>query len=241
MRILAAILIVASTPVWAEPLRIGTESDFQPYVFMDDDNTRRGFDVDFMEKLCAAGRFECEWVEVPFADLFTRLAAGDYDVAIGGILTTPERDILTDWTDAYRVYEEEGLATFAGLNMEIDPETARIAVQGGTVHEGLLNEHGLYAIPYPSNSDALNALFNGDADMFFSSSGYVDDLEKRGETRLVNLGSITYDNGGPLIAVSKSKPDLRAKLDDIIDALQADGTIALLGAKWFPQTPQDDS
>ncbi len=238
IRWIAAMLVMA-VPLWAEPLRIGTESDYRPYIFLDEAGQRDGFDVDLADMICDRGGFECHWIEVPFDQLFTGVAAARFDIAIGGIGSAPDRDRLVDWTRIYREVEEaEG--GFAGLSQDIDPTRARISVLTASTQMNVLIARGYAPIPYPSNKAALEALFAGEVDLFFGSRLYLAQLVEAGEDRLLDLGTLSYADNGTRIAVRKDRPDLRMRLDTILDVLEDNGSLALIGAKWFPETEQRD-
>lgn len=238
IRWLIAFMLLA-LPGLAEPLSIGTESDFQPYVFMDESDVRDGYDVDLANLICARGGFECSWIEVPFDQLFTGVATGQFDIAIGGIGTTPDRDLIVDWTRSYR-RSDESIGSFAGLTDKVDFTTARIGVLGGSTQMNILLENGFDPKRYASNQAVLDALFIGEIDAFFGSRMYLSRIIDAGETRLIELGSITYDDQGPQIAVSKTNPELRDRLNVILDELDKSGAIAVIAAKWFPQPEQSD-
>ncbi|MCG6903877.1 MAG: transporter substrate-binding domain-containing protein [Rhodobacter sp.] len=235
-----AILLALTGTLQAEPLRIGTETDYRPYIFIDEAGNRDGFDVDLMAEICARGDHDCTWVEVPFNLLFSGLAEGRFDLAIGGVGATPERDRLVDWTRPYR-RTNTASSSFAALDTDVDLDTARVGVQGGTVQEELLRENGYSAIPYISNQAAIDALFAGEVDVFFGTSGYLAQFSKAGETPIFDLGQIDYADDGPQIAVAKSNPALRDSLNALIEDMLSDGTITLLDVRWFPSAEQEDS
>lgn len=232
--------VFAAQTVTAESLRIGTEPDYRPYIFKAEDGTHAGFDVELMTQICAQGGFDCVWIDVAFDQLFTGVAEGLFDVAVGGIGDNPERNLLVDWTTPYRK-SDGSLAYFAGLRDDIDLSTARISVQGGTTQETVLRDEGYFPVIFASQTAALDALFDGTVDVFFSSSSHLSQLVANGETRLIELDSINYDSGGPQIAVSKGKPELRARLDQILDAMTLDGRLSVLNAKWFPDETETDT
>lgn len=231
-------LSLCAAPAVAETLRIGTESDFKPHIFWDENGARTGFDPEFMEAVCTAGAFDCEWIEMPFDELFTGLADGLYDIAVGGIGDTPQRAKYADWTDSYRPLES-GVSTLVAFSRDFDPATAKVSVQAGTKQHDLLLNEGFVAVPYPSNTAAFEALKQGEVDVFFAANSYIFPLSQA-EPDLWNVGELTYADGGVQIAVRKGQPELRAKLNGIIAGLIENGTVALLEARWFPNNTAQD-
>lgn len=227
---LIGLLALLGGTAQAEPLRIGTESGYRPYIFIDANGERAGYDVDLADLICERGGFECTWVEVAFEDLFTGLARGDFDIAIGGIGDTPERLEIVDFTRPYSDVPD-AVNHFGALSGDIDPESVPIGVQGGTIQYDLLIENGYDVRSYPTFDAAIAALRKGDVGAVFSAPRYLDHIEPP----LFDLGSIASDDASPQIAVSRSKPQLRTRIDAILDALRADGSLRRLDVIWFPR------
>ena len=217
----------------AEPLRIGTESDFAPYIAMNDAGQREGYDVDLMAAICERGPYDCTWVEQPFSDLFTGLDAGAYDIVIGGVGNTPDRAQFADWTAPYR-HVETGRSSFAALSDKIDPRDVKVSVQVGTLQETELRKRGYDVVTYPSNTSALQAMLNGEIPVFFATVGYLQEIERNIDAKLFNLGDLTYPESGPQIGVQKTQTDLLVRLNEILADLAEDGTLDRLELRWFP-------
>lgn len=236
IRALAAGLVLLSGGAWAEgvapdPLRIGTESDFAPYIFRDETGALSGIDSELGAELCRRGNFACEWIETPFADLLPGLAEGRFDIVIAGIGPTPERREFADFTAAYT--PAGGTAAYAGLPDAPPPDRARIAVQEATLHEDHLIAQGMTVLPWPSNEDAFQAVERGEADLFFGSATYVEDRIATRASPLRALYTEELDSAGAAIAVARGAADLLTRLDAILAALEADGTLPVLRARWF--------
>ena len=235
----ALICALAAGPLAAEPLRIGTESDYRPYIFLDQSGERTGFDPELMDLICARGEFDCTWIEMPFSELFTGVAADRYDIAIGGIGISPGRDAFVDWSAPYR--DQNGSAVrFAGLNSNIDVTTARIGVVGSTKHELVLKNSGYDPIPYPNNTAIYDALLAGEIEVFAATSSYLAGLTDTEGNPLHDLGRLDYEDSGIRIAVSKNQSELRARLNTLIENLRDEGELQILERRWFPTTPARD-
>ena len=244
IRLMALALMLAG-PAWAEsptqvstaarqPMTIGTEPGFAPYIFLDTAGQITGFDRDMGDELCLRAGFDCTWVAADFNALIPDLAAGQFDLVIAGLTDTPERRQSVDFSD---IYLPGGTTNYCvGKPDAPAPAAARIAVQAGTLQETRLIALGYAPIPYPSNTAALDAVMAGAADLAFGADACMQRATLFRYHDLKLLQADVGDLTGASIALAQNNPALRDKLNAILTAMQADGTINRLAAKWFPVT-----
>lgn len=241
-RSIALALLVAS-PALAEnptqvstsprqPMTIGTEPGFAPYVFLDLNGQITGFDRDMGDELCLRAQFDCTWVATDFNALIPDLAAGQFDLVIAGLTDTPER---RQWVDFSDIYMQGGTTNlFVGFPDAPAPADARIAVQAGTLQETRLIALGYTPLPYPSNQAALEAVMAGAADLAFGADAYMQHATLARFYDLKVLHSDVSAVTGASIALAQDNDALRDRLNAVLAAMRADGTIDRLAAKWFP-------
>ena len=247
MRRLMATLFIICGPALAEnptpvstaarqPMTIGTEPGFAPYVFLDASGQITGFDRDIGDELCLRAQFDCTWVATDFNALIPDLAAGQFDLVIAGLSDTPERRQWVDFSDTYLTGGTTNF--FVGHPGAPAPAAARIAVQAGTLQEQRLIALGFAPIGYPSNQAALQAVLAGDADLAFGADAFMKHATLTGFGDLALLQSDVSDMTGASIALGKDHAALRDRLNALLVAMRADGTIDRLAAKWFPAEGQ---
>lgn len=241
-RLIALALLVAN-PALAEnpvqvstaarqPMTIGTEPGFAPYIFLDSAGQITGFDRDIGDELCLRAQFDCTWVATDFNALIPDLAAGQFDLVIAGLTDTPER---RQWVDFTSVYLTGGTTNFfVGRPGAPAPAEARIAVQAGTLQESRLIALGYTPLLYPSNQAALEAVMTGQADLAFGADAYMQHATLARFHDLTVLQSDVGDVTGASIALAQHDDALRNRLNAVLAAMRADGTIDRLAAKWFP-------
>jgi ABC-type amino acid transport substrate-binding protein len=87
--LLLLILIVPQT--YAKNLRVGTTSSFPPFSYTATDSGHLfGFDVELIEQICQRIDSSCEFVVMPYNDLFVELKKGKIDLAVSAIIITPK-------------------------------------------------------------------------------------------------------------------------------------------------------
>ena len=243
IRLLPLVLIGLATMAHAEnptqistnprqPMTIGTEPGFAPYIFLDSTGQITGFDRDMGDELCLRAQFDCTWVATDFNALIPDLAAGQFDLVIAGLTDTPERRQSVDFSS---VYLSGGTTNFfVGRPDAPLPSLARIAVQAGTLQESRLIALGYTPLPFASNQAALEAVLAGDADLAFGADAYMQHATLARFRDLKVLHSDVSDVTGASIALGQHNDALRDRLDAVIAAMRDDGTIDRLAAKWFP-------
>jgi cyclohexadienyl dehydratase len=73
-------------------LRVGTSGDYAPFSSVEG-SERRGFDVELATELARDLGFELRWVPFRWPELGRQVAAGEFDLAMGGVTWQPARDV----------------------------------------------------------------------------------------------------------------------------------------------------
>jgi ABC-type amino acid transport substrate-binding protein len=88
-------------------LRVGVLPEKIPFSFQNSNKELVGFDIELIQRMARDLEVEVEFYPLELEQLATALSKGQVDVAVGGILVTPERAVETFFT---RPYLEETLA-----------------------------------------------------------------------------------------------------------------------------------
>jgi cyclohexadienyl dehydratase len=107
-------------------LRVGTSGDYAPFSTRDASGVPSGFDIELAEALAQDLGAELRWVAFRWPDLSRQLAAGEFDVAMGGVSWQPSRGVLGYMTRA---------VARGGPCVLGDAEALRVAVNRGGVLE----------------------------------------------------------------------------------------------------------
>ena len=221
-------LVLASS----EPVVIGTEAPFPAYLYLADDGTLSGHDIDMMQEICARAALTCTWELANFDELIPGVMDGRFDIIIGGIAVTPERRGLVDFTQTYHSSDPE--EWYIGRTGAPEPASAMVAVQSGTVYESHLRDHGYRYTPYPTEPQVLAAIAEGRVDLAlgpFSSREDVQDFAAANGLEYLYTEMIPDD--GVAMAVCRGNTDLLDSLNAALDAMRADGTLEILEDRWF--------
>ena len=82
-------------------LTIGTNAEYAPFDYLDENGNITGFDIDLIEAIAKSQDIEIVWRDLPFDSLIGSMEAGDLDVIAAAIGPTSERRKSVDFSDVY--------------------------------------------------------------------------------------------------------------------------------------------
>ena len=104
----ALALMVVGTQAGAETLRVGSETVYPPFEFLDSNLGKYvGFDIDLIDEVAKRAGFEPQILSMGLDGLIPALMSGSIDVAVSALTITPERAAKVDFT---KPYYESGLS-----------------------------------------------------------------------------------------------------------------------------------
>ena len=209
----ALALMVVGTQAGAETLRVGSETVYPPFEFLDSNSGKYvGFDIDLIDEVAKRAGFEPQILSMGLDGLIPALMSGSIDVAVSALTITPERAAKVDFT---KPYYESGLSIMARKD-DASIKGAKIRTFNSAGEAFLeLNNKGCEAIV---NDKPVNEYF-----LTQKASANFNLREVPGVLKAENYG----------FAIRKGDDKLRARLDKALDEIRADGTYDKIYAKWF--------
>lgn len=250
MHRLAAILVLltaaaaasAQAPDWKK-IRIGVEGAYPPFSEVGPDGRIKGFDIDIANALCADLKAECTLVQQEFDGMIPALQARKFDAVIASMSITEERKRSVAFTDKY--YSTAGRLV-AKKGTTLQPTQAgmkgrRIGVQRSTTHDRFATDtfKDSEIVRYTGQDQVFLDLAAGriDASMEDEVAADVGFLKRPAGKDFAFLGSQFHDpkyfGAGAGIAVRKGDVELKAKLDQAIKDIRANGTYQKIAKQYF--------
>ena len=208
---------------------------YRPFNYFNENGEIVGFDVDTGEAIAEQLGVDLNYGDTAWDGIIEGLRAGRYDGALASMAITPDRLEEVNFTIPY-YYSGAQLVvrTDSGITDPSEMEGLTIAVATGTTFADDAEELGATVSYYEDDTQTLMELINGRVD------GVITD-------RLVAMENIQGIQGGDqltmagdllrleemAIAVHKDDVELLEKLNEILEALHADGTMRAISEDWF--------
>ena len=221
----------------AGKLVIGTSPDFPPFEFLDADGNVVGIEIEIMQLICQELGVELEIKQMDFDSVLPGVQTGKFNVGVSGISVTPDREKNTLFTVPYCLAEQAIVVTSdSPITCKADLEGKTVSVQTGTTAEEFCMSNGYTVKAFAANADAETALTVGKVDAWV-----IDDLtaaemvaaynEDHPDAPLVILDeALTTEPYAFAFAIGGD--DLVERINEILNHLLADGTIAAIFEKY---------
>ncbi len=237
----AGSLALAAGAASAETLRTAVDGTFAPHAMPTTEGGVEGFNVDYVNEIGKRLGVEIEIDATQWSGILPGLAAGTYDFVGAPTTLTAERAenmlfiegyLNTDFqfvvkTGAEEITELEG---FAGKT---------ISVNKGSAYDrwarGLEEEIGWTVESYGTQLDAVQAVISGRAFANVAGNTVIAWAVKRNpQLQLSYLESTGRVFSTP---VRLDSADLRVRIENAVECMKLDGTMAALHEKWLGIPP----
>ena len=217
-------------------LKVAVPQDFPPFGSVGADMTPVGYDIDVANLIAEKLGVSLELVPVTSANRIPYLQTKKVDLVISSLGKNPDREKVIDFTSAYAPFyngvfgpEEVALAKvedLAGMTVGVtrgsveDLELSNIAPADATIKR------------YEDNNGTISAFLSGQVDVIASGNVVAAAIlarnpPKRPEVKFLIKNSPCY------IGMNKNEPALLEKVNAIIAAAKADGTLNAIAQKWL--------
>ena len=218
-------------------IKVGTNAEYRPFEYVDENNVIIGFDVDLMNALAEVAGIEYELVNTKWDGIFVALANGEFDAVISAVTITDERKETVDFSDPY-FNAGQVLAvladneTITGLDSVTD--AVRIGVQLGTTADIFLTDNTPAQISrFDELPLALQALGNRDVDAVVAELPVLGDYLKANPDLNGKIVGEPFTDELFGIAVNKGKPEVRDALNAALATIKGNGVYDQIYSKWF--------
>jgi cyclohexadienyl dehydratase len=220
-------------------VRVGLTGDYKPFSWEEPAGTFRGLDVDMAESLAGDLDARLVFVRTSWPTLMEDLAAGKFDIGMGGITVTEARKaqaffsdpILTDGkATVARCEDKERFRTLEG----IDRKGVRVIVNPGGTNEEFAraNIRRATLILHRDNATVFDEIAAGHADVMITDAI---------ETRIVERdyeGLCATNPDAPFTKAEKAyllpqDEVFKARVDDWLGRLEAIGASQGIIRKWL--------
>jgi ABC-type amino acid transport substrate-binding protein len=226
---------IQETGVW----RVGMDPSFPPFENLDGTTQRPvGLDVDLAGAIAARWGVRVEIVGLGFDELVDAVAAHRVDSALSAL---PVIEYRTKEVSFSTPYVEAGVLlavpTGSSITGKADLAGRRLAAEWGSTGDAQARvlqqefDGNLELVLRESPDAAMEAVLNGQADAVAVDAVSLA-LSDQGKSTLAPVGGPLLSD--PYVIVSPANaPKLLAAINDALAALEADGTLPKIRARWL--------
>jgi cystine transport system substrate-binding protein len=220
-------------------LTIGTEGTYQPFTYHADGGTGdlTGYDIDVITAVADKLGVEPEFEETQWDAIFAGLDGGRFDLIANQVSITDERTAKYDFSEPYTV--SPGVVIVNKDNTDI---TSLASLSGKTTAQSLSSnwyelaqENGANVEAVEGWAQSIALLEQGRIDATLNDKLTWLDWAKNNADDAANLklAVTTDDKSENAFVVAKGSDDLVDAIDEALDELRADGTLAEISEKYF--------
>ena len=217
-------------------LRVATEGTYAPFSFHDpEDNELTGYDVEVAQAVGDELGMEVEFSETQFDAIFAGLEADRYDVIANQIGVNPEREekylFSTPYTYSNGVVitraDDDSVSSLADINGKTSAQSttsnfAEVATGAGATIEAV-----------EGFTQAITLLKQSRVDVTVNDSLAFLEYQKTTGDQDVKVAAEIDDQSRSAFAFRKDSADLQSRVDEALETLRADGTLAEISEKYF--------
>lgn len=217
-------------------LNVGTNAEFPPFEYVDDNGEPDGFDIALIKAIGEKMGVEVQVENMEFDALVASIGR-KIDVAIAGMTITEERQKMVDFSNPYYMAVQyvilpEG-STIAGAE---DLQGKAIGVQLGTTGDILAEEiEGAEVAQYNKALDAVNDLVNGRLDCVIvdKNPALVFETKFEGKVTAVDGEQFGFETEEYAISLPKGDTELADKINAALQEMMEDGTFDALVEEYI--------
>ncbi|WP_376092548.1 transporter substrate-binding domain-containing protein [Roseomonas sp. CCTCC AB2023176] len=249
----AALLLATATGVQAQtggaggpPLRTAVDGTFAPHAFPRLEGGVQGFNVDLFREVARRMGREITIDSASFSGLVPAMNAGRYDFLAAPVTVTRERAESMIFTEGYLYTEfqfgiRRGNAPIRSLD---DLRGKAIAVNKGSAYDAWAQANaerlGFTYQAYDTNPDAVAAVIAGRAYAVLAGNTVVRYAASQ-QRQLVPDFTIRETRAHWAAPFRRDNVALRNEVENVLECMKRDGTVARLSQQWFGDAPGEES
>ena len=235
-----AVVGPAGTP--EGPLLVSADVGFAPHAMVRPDGTAEGFNIDLADEIAKRlGRPGYEIVDQEWSGMFAGLNANRFEFIIAPTTMTYERSQEVLFVEGYLDTDYTFLIKNDAPEIETleDVRGQAIAVNNGSAYDLWVTEnqeeYDLEVQRYGKNADAVQAVVTGRA--FANLAGETVAKWAANQSPLVRTTYTIKSSSKFSAAFRQDDVEYRNRVEEIMECMKTDGTMARLHEKWFGDTP----
>jgi polar amino acid transport system substrate-binding protein len=202
-------------------VRIAVPQDFPPFGSVGTDMAPRGYDIDMANLIGEKLGAKVEIVPVTSANRIPYLQTSKVDLVISSLGKNAEREAVIDFSNAYAPFFN---GVFAPADVAVakaeDLELTKIAPADADIKR------------YEDNNGTISAFLSGQVEVVATGNVVAAAILERNPPKRPEM-KFLIKNSPCYIGMNKNEPALMAKVNEIIAAAKADGSLNAISQTWL--------
>ncbi|KQB53432.1 amino acid ABC transporter substrate-binding protein [Pseudomonas endophytica] len=244
---LFASLMLSQAPAFANDLddvvargtlKVAVPQDFPPFGSVGPDMKPRGLDIDTAKLLADQLKVKLELTPVNSTNRIPYLTTGKVDLVISSLGKNPDREKVIDFSSAYAPFY---LGVFGPPETEIktldDLKGKTISVTRGAIEDIELTNvapAGVTIKRFEDNNSTIAAYLAGQVDLIASGNVVMVTISERNPKRIPAM-KLKLKDSPVYVGVNKGQPELLGKVNQILTAAKADGSLEKNALQWLKE------
>ncbi|MDX6750444.1 transporter substrate-binding domain-containing protein [Geminicoccaceae bacterium 1502E] len=224
-------------------LKTAVDGTFAPHAMPTLDGKTEGFNIDLAQEIGKRLGCEVTVTSAQYSGLLPAMQAGTYDFIAAPTTVTEERAGQMLFTEGYlntdyQFLTKKGAPEVKSLE-ELKGKT--ISVNKGSAYDAwarkMAEQVGWEVESYGTNTDAVQAVLSGRAFANVAGQTVIQYAAKRNPQLQLSY----YHSTGLVWSMPfpKGSEELRNKVENALECMKKDGTIAAMSEQWFGVTPKE--
>jgi polar amino acid transport system substrate-binding protein len=216
---------------------VGTNAEYPPFSFVKND-TIVGFDIDIAQEVCKRLNKKMVLIDMPFDALLPKIQLGTIQLVAAGMTITPERSKRVIFTRPYLT--NDPLLIISLTNNPVaslaDLQGKDVVVNDGYTADNFMSQQKgpiLHRLSTPA--EALLALRSGRAYAYVTARSTIKPFFDQYGEHEFQVTTIPDISDSYSLIISPQYPELLVPVQEALDAMEKDGTLALFKTKWDVQ------
>ena len=227
-------------------LRVGF-STFVPWAMTDKTGEFIGFEIDVARRLAKDMGVEVEFVPTKWSGIIPALLTGKFDVIIGGMGITPERNVKVNFTAPYEysgmdvLANKELAAGFDSLDDFDKAEVTLVARTGTTAHSAAEKYMPKATLKlFDDEAQCVQEVLNGRAHAMVASAPLPAHQAFKNQDKLFTPMKDTFTKEPIAFAIRKGDVDTLNYFNNWIQVVEAEGWLKERMDYWFGTMEWED-
>lgn len=120
-------------------ISVVVDANYEPMSYKDADGNLQGFDIELITEVARDNGYNVKFKEMDFSGVLANVAAGNYDVAVGGITITKDREDIVSFSTPY--FSNSTYVIVKDTAVDSSSEAAKLTVGTACYKVFVENEH----------------------------------------------------------------------------------------------------